>query len=145
MGRPPSAAGWHAGRVLPMLRVLLAFGAILMALAHLYFRVILTTVPPGWSVNDVENIGLGAAAVLGVGSRALSRRLAPVALGAVAGILLGAYRAGVSDVTISMWQQVMNGLLRVYALCLWSTFVGAWFLVDLAVRRRKLRASANSA
>ena len=141
---PPSAARVNVSRALRILRALLPLGTTLIISAHVYFTIILTTVPPGWSVADVEKAGLGAVAILGVGARTLSRRLAPVALGAGAGILLGAYRAGGSDVTISMWQQVVNGLLRAYALCLWGTFVGAGFLVDVAIRHRKLRVTAVS-
>jgi hypothetical protein len=128
-----TALALRKAATLSLLGLLLPFGTILVAWAHLYFRIVLTPMPPGWTVTGFANLGLGAAFVLGVLSRGLSRRAVPVALGGAAGILVGAYRACVSDVTISTWQRVECGLVGAYAVWLWATFVVAWILAHVAL------------
>jgi hypothetical protein len=124
---------------LRILEMLLPFGTLLVAWVHLYYRIVLTPMPSGWSMANLEYAGLGAAAILGGVARALSRRVIPVALGGVAGILGGAYRACVSDVTISAWRRVECGWVGVYPVWLFATFMGLWVLVHLVARSIRLR------
>jgi hypothetical protein len=124
---------------LRILRILVPFGTVLVAWAHAYYRMVLIPMPSGWSLANLEYAGLGAAALLGCLARALSRRAIPVALGGLAGISGGAYRACVSDVTISAWQRVKCGWVGVYPAWLFATFIGSWAAVHLVVRFIRLR------
>jgi hypothetical protein len=131
--------GSPAALALRILGVLVPFGTVLVVWAHVYYRIVTTPMPPNWTIANVEYAGLGAAAVLGVLARGLSRRVIPVALGGAVGILGGSYRACVSDITISAWQRVECGLVGLYPAWLLVTFTGVWVFVHLVVRRVRVR------
>jgi hypothetical protein len=106
----------------------------------LYFLFLRTPLPSGSHIRTVEIAGLLGGVLAGAVSRAFSRRVWPLALGAAIGIILGGSEAYVSDTAASFWQRAAGGLVMGrYALALWITIIGGWAVANVVVGRLRGR------